>query len=235
MVFAQREPGTIRVMARPVRRRSRAASRPRPRQSRSELTRQRLLEAALARLAEGGPAAVTHRAVAEQAGVSLGAATYYFASKYDLLEEVYRLHLKRIRERVEDLRGAIAGPRASAVPADRKRLIAGLVRYLELGVLEDRAGSLATFELALERARDPVLRSRLRVAKAESDAYAAKILGMVAPGADSELLIAALNGLRMAWLAEGVRSSFARRVPQLIARLADGIVLAPRARRSHSP
>jgi AcrR family transcriptional regulator len=219
-------------MAHAVRRRYGAAGRPRPRQARSERTRQRLLDAALERLAAGGPGAVTHRAVAEQAGVSLGAATYYFASKYDLLEEVYRLHLTRIRERVEALGGVIAAQDGEAVPADRERLIAGLARYLEQGVREDRSGSLATFELALERARDPVLRRRLRVAKTESDAYAERMLRSVAPGADAELLIAALNGLRMAWLAEGERSSFARRVPQLVSRLADLLVLAPRTGRS---
>ncbi len=219
-------------MAQAVGRRHSAAGGPRPRQARSERTRQRLLDAALERLAAGGPGAVTHRAVAEQAGVSLGAATYYFASKYDLLEEVYRLHLTRIRERVEVLRGAVAAHGGKAAPADRDRLVAGLARYLEQGVREDRVGSLATFELALERARDPVLRRQLRVAKAESDAYAAQILGSVAPEADAELLIAALNGLRMAWLAEGERSSFARRVPQLVSRLADLLVPAPRTGRN---
>jgi hypothetical protein len=42
-------------------------------------------------------------------------------------------------------------------------------------------------------------------------------------------LIAALNGLRLAWLAEGERSGFAQRVPKLVARLAD-LFMPPPAR-----
>jgi len=196
--------------------------RTRPRQERSERTRERLLDAALEILAAGGPGAVTHRAVAERAGVSLGGATYHFASKYDLLGELYRRHLRRVRERAEDLRGLLALP-GDGSPSPHDRLASGLARYLEQGVHEDRAGSLATFELALERARDPVLRRRLRTAAADSDALAARLLGELGsadPDSDAELLIAALSGLRLTWLAQGERSSFAERVPALAERLA---------------
>jgi hypothetical protein len=42
---------------------------------------------------------------------------------------------------------------------------------------------------------------------------------------DSQLLIAALSGLKLEWLAEGERSAFAKRLPELVERLAE--VLLP--------
>lgn len=196
----------------------------RPRQARSERTRRGILEAALELLAAGGPAAVTHRAVATRAGVSLGATTYHFASKYDLLDEVYRLHLTRVRERAQSILEAFGGDSRGAPASARDRLVAGLTRYLQEGVRRDRVGSLATFELALERARDPALRRRLRAAGDRSNAYAAQMLralGSRTPEPDAELLVAVLAGLRLAWLAEGEGSAMARRVPAVLERVAD--------------
>ena len=184
----------------------------RPQQARAERTRQSLLEAALRLLAEGGPAAVTHRAVSERAGVSLGATTYYFGSKRDLLAEVFRVHLAGVHERVATL-VADSGARAG-----------GLARFLEGAVRDDRDGTLATLELALERARDPLLRRRLQGPTARSSAYAADLLRQLRskrPEVDATLLVAALNGLKLEWLAEGERSAFAERVPALARRLAE--------------
>ena len=47
--------------------------------------RDALLDAVIRLLESDGPSAVTHRAVAREAGVPLAAATYYFASIDDLL------------------------------------------------------------------------------------------------------------------------------------------------------
>jgi len=197
---------------------------PRPRQARAERTRRRLLEAALRLLAEGGPSAVTHRAVSERAGVSLGATTYYFGSKRDLLAEVFRVHLAGVHERVAALADASgAGPPARARAA-------GLARFLEAAVRDDRLGTLATLELALERARDPLLRRRLKGPTLRSGAYAAELLarlGSKKPAVDATLLIAVLNGLKLEWLAEGERSVFAERIPALARRLAELLLPGP--------
>jgi AcrR family transcriptional regulator len=189
---------------------------PRRRQARAERTRRRLLDAALALLAEGGPAAVTHRAVSDRAGVSLGATTYYFGSKQDLLGEVFTAHLAAVHERVEALAGGSgtgAGARA-----------AGLARFLAEAVRDDRLGTLATLELALERARDPALRRRSKRPAERSNAYAVRMLrelGSSSPQSDATLLIATLNGLKLEWLAEGERSAFSGRIPSLSRRLAE--------------
>ena len=191
---------------------------PGTRQARSARTRRRLLDAALGLLAEGGPAAVTHRAVSERAGLSLGATTYHFGTKQDLLSELFLGHLEAVRARVEGIQ------EASPPPAQAGRARAtGLARFLEGAVRDDRLGTLATFELSLERARDPALRRRTRAPAERSNAYAVemlRILGARHPETDATLLIAALNGLKLEWLAEGERSAFARRIPALTKRLA---------------
>ncbi|WP_328748260.1 TetR/AcrR family transcriptional regulator [Streptomyces sp. NBC_00285] len=56
----------------------------RPKQDRSRATRQRLLEAAVAALAEHGWAGSTVTVVAERAGVSRGAAQHHFPTREDL-------------------------------------------------------------------------------------------------------------------------------------------------------
>ena len=162
----------------------------------------------------------THRAVAAEAGVSVVATTYHFETKVYLVEAAYRRHLETVRERAEGLAG---GPLPFAESRDPARLSAGLARYLEQGVRVDREGSLATFELSLERARDPALRRRLKRWKQVSDDYATEAisaLGSERPEDDATLLICALNGLRLEWLAEGERSRFAERIPALAERLA---------------
>src|SRR5690348_17797036 len=55
-----------------------------PKQDRSRATRQRLLEAAVACLAEHGWAGSTVSVVAERAGVSRGAAQHHFPTREDL-------------------------------------------------------------------------------------------------------------------------------------------------------
>jgi AcrR family transcriptional regulator len=57
---------------------------------RGEQTRQKLVEVALRRFREDGYHATTMRRIAADAGVSLGNAYYYFASKDDLVHELYR-------------------------------------------------------------------------------------------------------------------------------------------------
>ncbi len=52
--------------------------------------RQALLDAVVRVLERGGPSAVTHRAVAAEAGVPLAAATYYFSSLDDMFVSALR-------------------------------------------------------------------------------------------------------------------------------------------------
>src|SRR2546423_6179411 len=49
--------------------------------------REQILDAALRVIGRSGRESVTHRAVAEEAGVPLGSTTYYFESRDDLLRQ----------------------------------------------------------------------------------------------------------------------------------------------------
>jgi AcrR family transcriptional regulator len=62
-------------------------------------TRQRLLEAAIERLAEAGPDA-SFDAIASHVGVTKGALYHHFASKEGLVEEVYKEAVRRHADRV---------------------------------------------------------------------------------------------------------------------------------------
>ena len=55
-------------------------------------TRERIIDAALQRFSERGTTAVSVREVADAAGVTVPGLYYHFASKGDLIREVYRAH-----------------------------------------------------------------------------------------------------------------------------------------------
>ncbi|RKS89599.1 TetR family transcriptional regulator [Microbacterium sp. AG790] len=60
-----------------------------PASTKSERTRARLREVALASFRERGYEATTMRLIAQEAGVSVGNAYYHFATKNDLVQELY--------------------------------------------------------------------------------------------------------------------------------------------------
>ena len=90
-----------------------------PKQDRSRATRQRLLEAAVACLAEHGWAGSTVSVVAERAGVSRGAAQHHFPTREDLFTAAVEYVAE---ERSTALRalfpeGAAAGDRRAVITA----------------------------------------------------------------------------------------------------------------------
>jgi AcrR family transcriptional regulator len=64
-------------------------------------TRERLIQTALRLFREVGFQATTMRRIADEAGVSLGNAYYYFASKDELVHELYLVIQREHRDRVE--------------------------------------------------------------------------------------------------------------------------------------
>ena len=75
--------------------------------------REQILEATLRVIGREGREAVTHRAVAEEAGVPLGSTTYYFDSRDDLLgqalERVSAQEVERYASLGEQLRTVKSG------------------------------------------------------------------------------------------------------------------------------
>ena len=186
-------------------------------------------------VAEVGVDAVTHRRVAEVAGLPLASTTYWFDSKEHLLTAA----LERAAERdIERLRAFLRdGPKHAEDPL-------GLVVEAILDPTDDSAKAppsgaadpidfpsrgrlLATFTLALEAARRPALRD---VWMRWTDAYLEALPPLLAaagsrdPESDTELLLAAADGLLLEQLASGDADLPALAPP--LRRLADALVKA---------
>jgi AcrR family transcriptional regulator len=93
-----------------------------PKQDRSRATRQRLLEAAVACLAEHGWAGSTVSVVAERAGVSRGAAQHHFPTREDLFTAAVEYVAE---ERSTALRELF--PQAPRGAVDRRAVVSALV------------------------------------------------------------------------------------------------------------
>jgi DNA-binding transcriptional regulator YbjK len=153
--------------------------------------REEILEATLRVIGRSGREAVTHRAVAEEAGVPLGSTTYYFDSRDDLLgqalEHVARIETERHVELGRELR-----------TARTPRQLADMLLDQLIAEIEDRDAYIAEYELWLEAGRRPDLR---QAATSWCDAVqlavagAMEKLGSTDPAADASLVVAAIDGL----------------------------------------
>jgi DNA-binding transcriptional regulator YbjK len=126
------------------------------RQARGERRRQAIIQAALRLISERGVDAVSHRAVAEAAGVPLASTTYYFESLDELLEGALRLFVDEEAARLTELAERIEGQDLPALE---------IVRLFSSELVTD----VAQFELYVEAARRPRLRE---VARQSIEMYA---------------------------------------------------------------
>lgn len=123
-------------------------------QKRAEITRDKICEAVIMMLGQGGAKAVTHRAVAEYAGVSLASTTYHFSDKAALLTAAFEWLVKHYVEQARDkLEEAIAGDLSKA--ALTRHLIS--VSRQGMSVPEQRVAVCAWYEFMLEASRDASL------------------------------------------------------------------------------
>ncbi|WP_308287086.1 TetR/AcrR family transcriptional regulator [Actinomadura parmotrematis] len=161
--------------------------------------RDRILHAALRLIGEQGVGAVTNRAVARAAGVSLGSLTYHFPNQSDLLREALTrfvdAEIGRITARAERLRAAGLTP---AQAADE----------VEKAVLEFAHGpeQIANLELHLHAARDPGIRDASTRSVEAYDRLAAAVLAALDipdPDRHAPAVVALLYGLAVRRLATG--------------------------------
>jgi DNA-binding transcriptional regulator YbjK len=183
------------------------------RQARGEQTRRQVLDATLRLLASGGPRAVTHRAVAGEAGTSVRATTYYFASRDELLVEALRHYAATAIARFDDLAAPMevtraAGPPGPAAEEDRPALVAAATALLAQTVIsdlvDDRPGLVAEYELVLETSRNPDLEPDYRRWQDRLEGMLrgyAELLGSPAPALDARIALATLRGLELEALA----------------------------------
>jgi DNA-binding transcriptional regulator YbjK len=160
--------------------------------------RDAILRATLAVIGERGIGEVTHRAVADRAGVPLSATTYWFASKEELLQEALVLAAREEVERIERVVLDLA-PRELDVSEWARAVARALAADLE----DDPAGHVAFVELVLEGTRRPWLRdevarwdrAHLRLAE-----LGLRATGSPNPATDAKVVVAAITGLLLGQL-----------------------------------
>jgi TetR/AcrR family transcriptional regulator, regulator of biofilm formation and stress response len=160
-----------------------------------------ILEATIRIVTSEGLAAVTHRAVAKQAGVPLAATTYYFSSKDELVGEALDIlvadEIERLTARARELGEEIRSPRAAAAAVAE-------VLFPDSDAV---GGLLAKLELYLEAARRPGLH---KTAAHWQDAFtelarsSLELAGVADPERLAPLLVAGADGILMHALSEGV-------------------------------
>jgi TetR/AcrR family transcriptional regulator, regulator of biofilm formation and stress response len=180
--------------------------------------REALLDAVLRIVAEVGADAVTHRRVAEEAGLPLASTTYYFDSKEHLLTAALELASERDIARLHAFLGE--APDQGADPVGLA--IDAILDPVEETALSCRPSLVATYALMLEAARRPALRA---VNRRWTDAYLdalsrlLELAGSPDPRSDAAILLAATDGLLVEQLASDRPAEVRPRLHRLAAAL----------------
>jgi DNA-binding transcriptional regulator YbjK len=160
---------------------------------------ERILAATMAIIGERGLEAVTHRSVARQAGVSLGAISHHFPARADLLRSALR-HAAEVE--VASLERLALALQAQAF--ERSEWIHAMATALGGDLKRDPTRHLAHYELLLACARDPELRELSRAwreAHLRVSEVGLRAAGSRAPEAHAQLFTAAVTGLLLKQLA----------------------------------
>lgn len=166
-----------------------------------EQRRAQLVDAAFRVLQGDGAAGLTTRAVAEEAGVALGAVHYAFGSKADLVQAVFRADHERA---VRSLTGSLIEG------GDAEAMLVRAARAYARDIIEDPATELALQELGVLGAREGEFRAAALDSVAAYRESAQDLLRQVAErvggtwSADPQVLAEALTtqlfGLSLSWL-----------------------------------
>jgi DNA-binding transcriptional regulator YbjK len=161
--------------------------------------RDAILRAAIELIGEQGPDALTHRAVADRAGLSLSATTYWFSSKEEIFREAVALAAGEEVARLERLVLDLAPRQVEPVEWARE-----LSAALAADVRRNPSQPVAMYEFVLEASRDPALRdevgrwetAHLRLAEA-----GLRAVGSADPETDAHVVVAVVSGLMLGLLA----------------------------------
>lgn len=158
-----------------------------------------LLDVVLRIIAREGVGAVSHRAVAREAGASLGSTTYYFATKAEMIRRAFRLLAERQLAAIE----AATRPLPDGVEGvEQAAALAVNVLFAELEV----RGSgnppevVAEFELILEIAREPDYAPEYREFQRRLDALlqsAARRVGVRSTARTARIVHAFMRGFQL--------------------------------------
>jgi AcrR family transcriptional regulator len=157
--------------------------------------RRQIIESAITEFASRGVDGTSLRTLGDAIGVSHATLRHYFASRDELLVEVYRAHEERESQPDPDLRGAVEIMTESA---EMNRSIPGLVRlYATLttdALQEDHPVSEAFIRARFAAAREDLAR---RIADGQASG---RIAADIDPVDAASLVIAASDGLQVQWL-----------------------------------
>ena len=147
--------------------------------ARGAAARERVLEAALDQLAEGGYASASVAAIARRAGLATGSVYRHFPSKADLFAEVFRVAAQREVDVLAAIRGTPDERLAACVEAFVRRALAAPVRAYAL-IAEPVDPAVEAERLAFRRAYADLFASMLRDRGVDAELAAAAIVGALA-------------------------------------------------------
>ncbi len=179
--------------------RPRAQRRPR---ADSEATRRAILAATLRILRDRGLASLTHRAVAQEAGVSLALTSYHFASKENLIAEALELAMTDTTARLDETATALLAGDRPVTPAVVAERLCDLTMS-RLG--DDELAVVSVIELSLAASRRPALQRTTAEWNHTYESIVVELLdraGIVGPREAAALVVATLEGLVFLQLAE---------------------------------
>ncbi|MEL5956250.1 TetR family transcriptional regulator [Streptomyces sp. CLV115] len=168
-----------------------------PQMARGAARREALLDAATRLLAREGARALTHRAIAAEAGTTHGIARYYFGTLDQLLDEALR---RLANQQVEEVRALFH----ELPDADVPQRITRIVQYVTGSLAHDRDSGIARYEFFLEVARRGQLQASLNewgVAQRAAFARELRGAGSADPETDAADLLTLINGLLLEQLA----------------------------------
>ncbi|WP_413452066.1 hypothetical protein AA0Y32_12815 [Georgenia phoenicis] len=153
-----------------------------------------LVEAAASLVLELGPAQVTHRRVAERAGASLSATTYYFRD------------LEELRGAGAELIAELWAEQAEWAAEQAERAAPGREEVVELlcdALLPPPAGVRGHYEQLAGAGRSEAVAAAYRAARERLTGAVARLLAAAGSSCPAELALAALDGAVLAALSEG--------------------------------
>lgn len=157
-------------------------------------SRDRIIDSALEIIGRDGLSSLSMRSLAAEAAVPLGAVTYYFDSKQELIGEAFLAHSQRELRRVISTISSIG---KAGSPADLARVIADFVID---GLQNSENALVAEYEFLVEASRHPEL---ARASSAWQQSLRAQLtdvlerLGSRDPDPDARLVMAVMAGLEV--------------------------------------